>query len=81
MIFTTLVIFFITAVLPTGNFMLYKLEKNFHTKILLPSKIDGILILAGATNLELTYEYNNVSLNGAVERLIESIFLIILVKP
>ena len=48
-----LILFFFTSILPIGNFLIYQLEKKFHEKVILPEKIDGILILAGATNLEL----------------------------
>ena len=71
-----LILFFFTSILPIGNFLIYQLEKKFHEKVILPEKIDGILILAGATNLELSQEYDNINLNGSVERLIESIYLI-----
>ena len=71
----TLVFFIIIAVIPTGKFMIYQLEKKFHVLELLPDKIDGILILSGATNPILTKEYNQISLNGSVERLTESIQL------
>ena len=72
----TFLLFFITGVLPTGSYLLYLLEKNFHNKINLPENINGILILSGATNPFLTKEYGQISLNGSVERLIESIQLI-----
>ena len=42
----------------------------------IPENIDGILILSGATNPFLTEEYDQISLNGSVERLTESIQLI-----
>ena len=48
--------FIIIAVLPTGEFMIYQLEKNFHTSGTLPNKIDGILILSGGTNHLMTKE-------------------------
>ena len=64
-----LIFFIIIAVMPTGKFMIYKLEKKFHILDSLPYKIDGILILSGATNPVLTREYNQISLNGSAERL------------
>ena len=67
----TFLLFFITGVLPTGSYLLYLLEKNFHNKINLPENINGILILSGATNPFLTKEYGQISLNGSVERLID----------
>ena len=69
-------IFFISAILPTGSYLNYLLEKDFHSKNYLPEKIDGILILSGATNPYLTKEHNQINFNGSVERLTESISLI-----
>ena len=71
----TFIFFIITAVMPTGKFMIYQLEKKFHVLEPLPNKINGILILSGATNPVLTKEYNQISLNDSVERLTESIQL------
>ena len=73
--FTALFLFLIIAVMPTGNFMMYLLEKKFHTQPVLPSQIDGILILSGATNPEMSVEHNQVNLNDSVERLTDSILL------
>ena len=73
--FFTIFIFFITAIMPTGRYMFYQLEKKFHSETLLPEKIDGILILAGATNPSLTKEFNQIHIGESVERLIESIQL------
>lgn len=72
----SLSVFFISSAMPTGSYLNYMLEKNFHSPKNLPDTIDGILILAGATNPYLTKEHNQVNLNGAVERLTESISLI-----
>ena len=55
--------------------MIYQLEKKFHVLSPLPNKVDGILILSGATNPVLTKEYNQISLNDSAERLTESIQL------
>ena len=71
-----LFIFFISAVMPTGSYLNYLLEKNFHSQNYLPETIDGILILAGATNPFLSKEHSQINLNGSVERLTESIILI-----
>ena len=75
-LYFTFLLFFITGVLPTGSYLLYLLEKNYHNKVNLPENVDGILILSGATNPFLTKEYDQISLNGSVERLTESIQLI-----
>ena len=73
--FIALLIFIFIAIMPTGNLLYFQLEKKFHTTASLPSEIDGILILSGATDPPLTKEYNLIHLNGSAERLIESIFL------
>ena len=74
--FLTFLLFLVTGVLPTGSYLLYLLEKNYHNKTALPENIDGILILSGATDPLLTKEYEQIILNGSSERLIESIQLI-----
>ena len=74
--FIAMLFFVITALMPTGKYMFYQLEKKFHSKILLPKKIDGILILSGATNPLLTKEFDQINLNGSIERLTESIQLL-----
>ena len=73
--FVAFIFFIIVAVMPTGEFMFYQLEKKFHTQSVLPSQVNGILILSGATNPQLTHEHNKIHLNGSVERLTESISL------
>ena len=74
--YLALTFFVLVAVLPIGKFMIYKLEEKFHNQDFLPDQIDGILILSGATNVELSKDYNQINLNGSVERLTESIQLI-----
>ena len=74
--FIALIIFIFTAVMPTGNLLFYLLEKNYQNQELLPKKVNGILVLSGATNPGLSREYNQIHLNDSVERLTESIKLI-----
>jgi len=64
------------GIFPTGKYLIYKLEKNYHDAIFLPDKVDGLLILGGATNPFLSDEFNQINLNDSAERLIESITLI-----
>ncbi len=73
--FFSILAFIIFAVMPTGQYMFYQLEKKFHFQAFLPEKIDGILILSGATNPALTKEFDQINLNGSIERLTESIQL------
>ena len=65
-----------TGAIPTGAFLIYQLEKNYYNQASLPNKIDGILILSGATRPYLTKVHNQVTIKSSGERLIESVVLI-----
>ncbi len=71
----TLILFILIAILPTGRYLLWKLESSYSIPKIFPHNIDGILILGGGMNEDLTYEYQQMNLNGNVERLTESIDL------
>lgn len=58
----------IIAFFPVGEWLLYPLESRFQTNPVLPKKIDGIIVLSGAENAELSHIWNQVELNAAVER-------------
>ena len=58
--------------LPIGSYLIYNIEKEYHSYIKPPDQVDGILILGGATNPLLYNEYDQISLNGSSERLVES---------
>ena len=62
--------------LPIGSYLIYTIEKEYHSNIKPPENVDGILILGGATIPQLYNEYNQISLNGSSERLVESVFII-----
>ena len=62
--------------LPIGSYLIYNIEKEYHSYIKPPDHVDGILILGGATNPLLFNEYDQISLNGSSERLVESVFII-----
>ena len=62
--------------LPFGSYLIYNIEKEYHSYIKPPDQVDGILILGGATNALLYNEYDQISLNGSSERLVESVFII-----
>ena len=66
----------IIAIFPIGKVAIQLLERNYYGEINYPKNIDGILILAGATNPYLSKEYDSINLNSSAERLIESVFLI-----
>ena len=74
--YLVIIVFFITGIMPTGSYLFYLLEKNYHQEISLPKNIDGILILSGSSDINLTKEYNQVSFNESGERLTESAMLI-----
>ena len=62
--------------IPIGSFLIYKIEKQYHSNIKIPERVDGILILGGATNPLHFKEYEQVSLNDSAERLVESVPII-----
>ena len=64
------------SILPIGNYLIYKIEKEFHSYTNIPDTLDGILILGGATNPSMYKEFNQISVNGSAERLIESVSII-----
>ena len=66
----------IISFLPIGNFLIYKIEKEYHSNTKIPERVDGILILGGATNPLLFKEYDQISLGGSAERLVESVIVI-----
>ena len=72
----SLIFFVIVGIFPTGNLILFKLEKNYPAINILPPHIDGILILGGSSSPGLTREHNQVTFNEAGERLTESVILI-----
>ena len=79
----SITIFFINSLylilisfLPIGNYLIYKIEKEFHSNFIISEKLDGILILGGATNPLMYKEFNEISLNSSAERLIESVTII-----
>ena len=61
---------------PIGHYLTFILEKEYHENIVLPDDVDGIIILGGTTNPKLSNVYNQINVNEASERLIESIRLI-----
>ncbi len=64
------------SIFPIGNYLTYNIEKEFHSNIKIPERVDGILILGGATNPLLFKEFGQISLNGSAERLVESVMII-----
>ena len=56
------------AFLPVGDWLLYPLESHFQTNPPLPDKVDGIVVLSGAEDAELSHVWNQVELGAAAER-------------
>ena len=72
----SILIIIVCGFFPFGKLLIYSLEKKYHDDVFLPDKIDGIIILGGATNPFLTDQYDQISLNNSAERLVLSIQLI-----
>ena len=66
----------IISILPIGNYLIYQIEKEYHSNTEIPENIDGIIILGGATDALMFKEYGQISLNGSAERLVESVDII-----
>ncbi len=56
------------AFFPIGEWLLYPLESRFQTNPVLPEKIDGIIVLSGAEDAELSHVWGQVELGSAAER-------------
>lgn len=66
----TAVLSVIVAVLPIGHNLIVILENRFPAVQTLPAKVDGIIVLGGVVNQKLTQARGQISIGGAVERLI-----------
>lgn len=71
----TSLLLILIALLPIGEWLLYPLESRFQTNPTLPEKIDGIIVLSGAENSELSSLWEQVELNAAAERDLTFIWL------
>ena len=58
----------IIAFLPIGEWLLYPLESRFQTNPALAKNIDGIIVLSGAEDAELSHRWEQVELGAAAER-------------
>ena len=72
----SVVFFIVIAFLPTGSYLLYKLESPYQSQKNLEVKIDGLLILGGPSSPGLSSFHQQVSFNEAGERLTESVKVI-----
>ena len=71
-------LFLFVAFFPVGEWLLYPLESHFQTNPALPEKVDGIIVLSGAENAELSSLWEQVELGGAAER--DLMFLVLAKK-
>ena len=60
--------FILIALFPIGEWLLYPLESRFQTNPKLPDKVDGIIVLSGSENTELSHIWNQVEVGAAAER-------------
>lgn len=58
----------VIAFFPVGEWLLYPLESHFQTNPTLPEKIDGIIVLSGAEDTELSSLWEQVEVGDAAER-------------
>lgn len=63
------------AVLPLGQWALIPLELRFPVPPL-PARIDGVIVLGGAVEPEISHDHGQVALNDAAERLVEGLALL-----
>ena len=75
-IISSIVYFFFIAFIPTGFYLLHKLESSYQSQNNLETEIDGLLILGGPSSPSLSSLHQQVSFNEAGERLTESIKVI-----
>ena len=58
----------IITLFPIGNWLLYPLETRFQTNPPIPDKVDGIIVLSGSEDAELSQVWNQVELGATAER-------------
>ena len=64
----------IISIIPIGQYYIYNLE-NENIQKPIPDKIDGIMLLAGSIDPDLSIKSNQISLNELSERLLYFVFL------
>ncbi|MDD5242362.1 MAG: YdcF family protein [Sulfuricella sp.] len=64
------IVMLIVAFFPVGEWILYPLEKQFSANPALPQRIDGIIVLSGAEDANLSTAWNQVELGDGAERLL-----------
>lgn len=59
----------LTGILPLGDMALRALENRFPAKAALSQPVDGIIVLGGSFNQELSYDRKQISVNDNIERI------------
>ena len=64
----TAFLFLVIAVLPMGEWLLYPLEKRFPANPELPAKVDGIILLGGTVQAQMSAAWSQSELGNSAER-------------
>jgi uncharacterized SAM-binding protein YcdF (DUF218 family) len=75
LVLACLTFFFLLIATPISQFILLPLEDRFPRPAEAPGHVDGIVILGGAVDQNITYERGIPTLNGAAERMTETLAL------
>jgi len=67
--------FLLFAVVPFGPAMLLVLEQRFPRPLMLPDRIDGILVLGGAVDPRISLAYGETVFNSSIARVLAGIAL------
>lgn len=67
---STVAVLFVVAFSPVDEWLLYPLETQFHANPLLLDKVDGIVVLSGPENADLSAAWGQVELIDGAERLL-----------
>ena len=63
-----MIVLLIIAFFPVGKWLIYPLETRFEINPELPESIEGIIVLAGALNVQQSSLWQQVQANGAIDR-------------
>jgi uncharacterized SAM-binding protein YcdF (DUF218 family) len=75
LILVCLAFFFLLIATPISQFILLPLEDRFSRPAEMPTRIDGIVVLGGAVDQNITAERGIPAINGAAERMTETVAL------
>ena len=75
-ILTAAALFFVVGILPVGPDMLVWLESRYERPATLPERVDGIIVLGGIFETQITLARHTPAINGQVERVLEALALV-----